>query len=296
MLKSSRLVLALGTLLGASVAVLPATSFAATSITHSTDTVSATINGYLSFTEVSHTPGTTDGTKASTYDSTNKRYTGTFNLMDSTNNFGTTTYEVTCNYLSGRPYVLDVNDSDGDGNTTETIQATSGSHYSSYVNTDCSQGWHVSAVSTNVDNGYAVMVPSNNSNSFKIKSTSAALSSTSANWKLKTAPVAISGQSVTYGSETKDAAALVALVNNMNLSANTSYADFNIVPYSATDVAAGKTIVTADTFVSGGDSSKYVYLGPQRFAVTYGLTAGMDAVADTYTGEITYTLYINAAS
>ena len=278
MLKSSRLVLALGTLLGASVAVLPATSFAATSITHSTDTVSATINGYLSFTEVSHAYGTT-----TTYDETNKSYTGTFNLMDSTNNFGTTTYEVTCNYNTTKtPYVLDVNDVDNDATTDKLVagavsDGNGGYYYSSYVNTNCANGWIVKAQASTYDQttNAATMEPENPStNSFKIKSTTAALSGTSANWKLKTA--AVSGT---------QNATVAPYVNN---SESKNYADFDVVPGST-----AAPVVTGNTFTGTNNAT---YLGPQQFTVTYGFTAGMDAVADTYTGEITYTLYVNAAS
>ncbi|MBQ7802748.1 hypothetical protein IJ380_02725 [Candidatus Saccharibacteria bacterium] len=281
MLKSTKLVLSLGILLGGSVAVLPTRSFAATSITSETVNVSATVNGYLAFTEISHTPGT--GYSKIIENQVEKGYSGTFNPMDSTNNFGTTVYEVTCNYNSTKtPYVLDDNDYDNDGNTSERILAGAQSDgdegflYSSYVNTNCANGWVVKAKSTKDDGAYATMEPANTTlNPYKIKSTNPStnpLDGTSANWLMKVAGVSNSKE---IGSPASAATSYV------------SYADFNIIPaVTEQSVATGNPFQTVSSVAN-------TYVGAQRFSVTYGFTAGMDAVADTYTGEIVYTLHVS---
>ena len=119
MLKSSRLVAITGCLLGLSVTLLPLGTHAVT-ITQQEVNVSATIDGYLSFTAVSHTPTTT----VSSYDETNNKYYGAFNVGDHTEAFGTSRYQVSCNFLS---------DNDFTPNT-------------------CQHGWKVSATVTNSEN------------------------------------------------------------------------------------------------------------------------------------------------
>ena len=257
MLKSTRLVLTFGTLLGLSVAFLPQTSRAVT-VTQSIDTVSATIDGYLAFDAISHTP-TTD---VSTYDNVNNKYVGTFNVGDHTNAFGTTKYRVTCNYLA---------DNDFTPNT-------------------CQYGWNVTATSTyyNASTHEAEMRGANNANAYTIKSiTASGLTGANSNWLMK-----ITGDSRTYmdGSTVHPAGA--QYTDSVNSIAR-DYRDFEAIPYSN---SSSKVVVNGNTFTAvSGTPTTYTYKGYQEFDVTYGFSAGM-ATADTYTGIITYTLAINASA
>lgn len=255
MLKSTRLVLIFGTLLGLSVAFLPQAS-RATTFVQSIDRVSATIDGYLAFDAISHTP--TDGT--STY--TNNAYTGTFNVGDHTNAFGTTKYRVTCNYLA---------DNDFTPNT-------------------CQYGWKVTAESTyyNASTDEAEMRGGNPANAYTIKSIKASgLTGANSNWLMK-----ITGDSRTYmnGSNEHPAGAVHDATSHTPAR---NYTDFEAVPYDNGD---SKVVVNGNTFTAvSGATTTYTYKGYQEFDVTYGFSAG-HATADIYTGIITYTLAINASA
>ncbi|MBR3204194.1 hypothetical protein IKF81_00740 [Candidatus Saccharibacteria bacterium] len=246
MTKSARLVIILGVLLGGSVSILPnQTSNATTSITSVTDNVEATVNGYLAFTAINHTPGT-----GTTYTDATNTYSATYSLMDSTENFGVTTYQVTCNYIS-----------DPNPDVSERLSG------------NCSNGWEVNAESVSASDGYAAMVPSDNTNPFRIKSTSPAtnpLSGTTANWVMK-----INGVSKTVGTQT------------FSSSAATGYNVFHLIPATnnSQKVAEGNTFRTVNSVAN-------TYIGTETFEAQYGFTAGMDAVADSYTGSVTYTLHI----
>ncbi len=255
MLKSTRLVLIFGTLLGLSVAFLPQAS-RATTFVQSIDRVSATIDGYLAFDAISHTP--TDGT--STY--TNNAYTGTFNVGDHTNAFGTTKYRVTCNYLA---------DNDFTPNT-------------------CQYGWNVTATSTyyNASTNEAEMRGGNQANAYTIKSITAnGLTGANSNWLMK-----VTGDSRTYmdGSTVHPVGA--QYTDSVNSIAR-DYRDFEAIPYYN---SSSKVVVNGNTFTAvSGATTTYTYKGYQEFDVTYGFSAG-HATADTYTGIITYTLAINASA
>lgn len=257
MLKSTRLVLTFGTLLGLSVAFLPQTSRAVT-VTQSVDRVSAIIDGYLAFDAISHTPTT----NVSTYNDQTNTYVGTFNIGDHTNAFGTTKYRVTCNYLT---------DNDFTPNT-------------------CQYGWKVTATSTyyNATTHEAEMRGDNGANAYTIKSIEAnGLTGANSNWLMK-----ITGDSRTYMDSSTIHPAGAQYTDSTNNIAR-DYRDFEAIPYSN---SSSKVVVTGNTFTAvAGTPTTYTYKGFQEFDVTYGFSAGM-AVADTYTGEITYTLSINAAS
>lgn len=252
MLRSTKLVLLLGIALGLSVAILPTRSFAAVRITQSNDRVRAIVDGYLGLSVVSRTAGS-----STAYDSTNNVYSGSFYPMEKTTNFGTTRFEVTCNYLS-----------DPNPDTSARLAG------------NCSNGWQVTAVSTDNDGTYATMVSTDPNTNFTIPSNSTNLNGTSATWLLKTVPVA---KDVVYGGTT------YTDITAARTSLTTNYADFYRIPKVATAVAEGNTFRTL-----GGTSN--VYIGAQEFDVVYGFAAGLDSVAGTYVGEITYTLSVKAAS
>lgn len=255
MLKSSRLVAITGCLLGLSVTLLPLGTHAVT-ITQTEADVSATIDGYVSFVAVSHTPNT--GT--STYDSTNNKYEGTFNVGDHTNNFGTTRYQVSCNFLS---------DSDFTPNT-------------------CQHGWTVTATSTyyNATTHEAEMRGNIQANSYTIKSITAnGLTGANSNWLMK-----VSGVSRTFNGNTT-APAGANYTDSINSIARNYNDNFEAIPYSN---ASSNAVATGNTFTCSGNPVTCSYNGYQEFDVTYGFSAG-HATADTYTGIITYTLSINAS-
>ena len=257
MLKSSRLVAITGCLLGLSVALLPLGSHAVT-IIRSTDTVSAIIDGYVSFAAVSHTP-TTD---VSTYDSTNNKYVGTFDVGGHTEAFGTTRYQVSCNFLA---------DNDFTPNT-------------------CQHGWTVTATSTYYDatTDEAEMRGAIQANAYTIKSITAnGLTGANSNWLMK-----VTGVSRTYnGNTTAPSGAAYTDTAHNNLVRN--YDDhFEAIPYNN---ASSSAVAEGNTFTCSGNPVSCSYNGTQDFDVTYGFSAGF-ATADTYTGIITYTLSINAAS
>ncbi len=171
MLKSSRLVAITGCLLGLSVTLLPLGTHAVT-ITQQEVNVSATIDGYLSFAAVSHTPTT----NVSSYDETNNKYYGTFSVGDHTEAFGTSRYQVSCNFLSDNDFTPDT----------------------------CQHGWKVSATVTNSENDAtknydattheAIMVPGNAQNAYTIKSNKDnGLTGANSNWLIK-----ITGDTRTY--------------------------------------------------------------------------------------------------
>lgn len=257
MLKSTRLVLTFGTLLGLSVAFLPQASRAVT-VTQSVDRVSATIDGYLAFDAISHTPTT----NVSTYNNQTNTYAGTFNVGDHTNAFGTTRYRVTCNYLADNDF------------TTNT----------------CQYGWKVTATSTyyNATTHEAEMRGANGANAYTIKSIKAsALDGTNSNWLMK-----ITGDTRTYMDGSADHPAGATYAATANTPAR-DYTGFEAVPYDNGD---SKVVVTGNTFTpSTSTPTTYTYKGYQEFDVTYGFSAG-HATADTYTGIITYTLSINASA
>lgn len=246
MLKSTRLVLISGTLLGLSVAFLPQVS-RATTFVQSVDTVSATIDGYLAFDAVSHTPTTGVSTYA------NNAYTGTFQAGGHTEAFGTTKYRVTCNFLS-------------DNDFTATIGTNT-----------CQHGWSVTAVASTNDGSYATMTPANNQNAYRIKSDkSKGLSGSDSNWLMK-----VTGISREFNGNTTSPSAY--------RSGNINYGVFESIPFNS---VTEQTVVTGNTFTYDDQEDTYSYNGYQEFNVTYGFAAGM-ATADTYTGEITYTLHLN---
>ena len=258
MLKSSRLVAITGCLLGLSVTLLPLGTHAVT-ITQQEVNVSATIDGYLSFVAVSHTPTT----NVSSYDEADNKYYGTFNVGDHTEAFGTSRYQVSCNFLS---------DNDFTPNT-------------------CQYGWNVTATSTyyNATTHEAEMRGGNQANAYTIKSNKAnGLTGANSNWLIK-----ITGDTRTSqdGSTVHPVGAEYTDSDN-NIARD--YTDFEAIPYGN---ATNKTVVTGNTFtpVTNGNTTTYTYKGYQEFDVTYGFSAG-HATADTYTGTITYTLSVNAAS
>lgn len=259
MLKSSRLVLATGTLLGLSVAFLPQNSRAVT-VAQSVDRVSAVVDGYLAFDAISHTPTS----NVSTYSTDTNTYSGTFNVGDHTDAFGTTRYRVTCNFLS---------DNDFNPNT-------------------CQNGWNVTATSTyyNATTHEAEMRGSNNINVYTIKSIKAnGLNGSESNWLMKITGVARNYQD---GSTDHPSGAQYTDTAHGNLARN--YTDFEAIPY---ENASSSNVATGNTFTAvSGATTTYTYKGYQEFDVTYGISAG-HATADTYTGVITYTLSIkpNAA-
>ena len=264
MLKSTRLVLIFGTLLGLSVAFLPQAS-RATTFVQSIDRVSATIDGYLAFDAIAHQAGTpASGSSSYAYDSTNNRYTGTFEVGSHTGatGLGTTTYRVTCNYLA---------DNDFTPNT-------------------CQYGWNVTATSTyyNATTHEAEMRGGNPANAYTIKSITAnGLTGANSNWLMK-----VTGDSRTYmdGSTVHPVGAQYTDSNN---SISRDYRDFEAVPYFN---SSSKVVVNGNTFTPvSGTPTTYTYKGYQEFDVTYGFSAG-HATADTYTGIITYTLAINASA
>lgn len=268
MLKSSRLVAITGCLLGLSVTLLPLGTHAVT-ITQDEVNVSATIDGYLSFLAVGHTDHTTDASYTSTYDSGTNTYSGTFNVGDHTDTFGTTRYQVSCNFLA---------DNDFNPNT-------------------CHHGWTVSATVTNDNDASknydasshaAIMIPANPSNSYRIQSITAnGLTGANSNWLLK-----VNGVSRTYNGHTTAPAGAqyTDSVNGISRDYNNS---FEALPYGN---ATNKRVATGNTFTPDtvGNVTTYSYNGYQEFDVTYGFSAG-HATADTYTGTITYTLAINAS-
>ncbi|MBQ3261103.1 hypothetical protein IJH29_00355 [Candidatus Saccharibacteria bacterium] len=253
MLKSSRLVAVLGCLLGISVVVLPTKTFAVVELLQVQDTVSVTVNGFLSLTVLEDQREVDTG--VTTWDSTNNRYTGTFTLMDKTENFGTTAFRVYCNYIS-------------DPNPDASVRYTD----------DCSNGWRVTAESGTSSNGYATMEDS--VHSLKIYSNSTNLNGSSATWLMKVIPV-----SRTLGTEFGS--------NTITSSAGTGYSNFNVVPVANSNVtvAEGNTF---NSF-NGINNGNPVYTGYEDFKVRYGFTAGMDAAAGTYTGTVTYTLHVKAS-
>ena len=240
MLKSARLALSLGIVLGLSVATLPNRSYAGTLLVDSEDTVSATVLGYLAFSAIDHAYDT----NVSTYDDVTNSYIGTFSLMDST---------VTCNYIS-------------DPNPDASARLSG----------NCSNGWTVSAESEDVSDGYAAMIPSDNAITYRIKSTDPAtnpLSGTTANWLMK-----INGVAKTYSG------------SSFSTSAVGTFGNFHLIPAknNSANVASGNTFRTVNGHAN-------TYIGPETFEAQYGFTAGMDAVAGSYTGSVIYTLHINAS-
>lgn len=255
MLKSSRLVAITGCLLGLSVTLLPLGTHAVT-ITQQEVNVSATIDGYISFLAVAHTP-TTD---VSTYDDTTNTYAGTFNVGDHTEAFGTTRYQVSCNFLADNDFTPNI----------------------------CQNGWTVTAAAASyAATNEAQMVPANNANSYRIKSITAnGLTGAESNWLMK-----VAGVTRTFNGNTSApaGASYTDSVNNINRNYNNH---FEAIPYSN---ATNKAVATGNTFTpsSSQGATTYSYNGYQEFDVTYGFSAG-HATADTYTGVITYTLSINA--
>ncbi len=254
MLKSSRLVLITGSLIGLAVTMLPQTSRAVT-IVQDEANVSATIDGILSLTATAHN---TVGTADSTYTSSNNTYSATFNAASYSTNFANTTYQVTCNYLS-----------------SSTIEDVSGNTPSS-----CTNGWRVTATASdyNATSHEAQMVPANGSNAARIKSIKAnALDGTNSNWLIK-----VTGT-------TRDGVTPTPYTNGSTI----NFANFEAIPLSTAD---NKSVVTGNTFNCSGSPTVCEYNGYQEFVVTYGFSAGAATPADTYTGTITYTLSVNAAS
>lgn len=254
MLKSSRLVLITGSLIGLAVTMLPQTSRAVTIVQDEVN-VSATIDGILSLTATAHN---TVGTADSTYTSSNNTYSATFNAAGYSTNFANTTYQVTCNYLS-----------------SATIEDVSGNAPSS-----CTNGWRVTATAGdyNATTHEAQMTPpAGSSNAARIKSIKAnGLDGTSSNWLIKVTGTTRGGVTPTPYT-----------------SGSVNFADFEAIPLSTTD---NKSVVTGNTFSCSGSPTVCEYNGYQEFVVTYGFSAGAATPADTYTGTITYTLSVNAAS
>ena len=187
------------------------------------------------------------------------KYSATMGSNSYNATFGTTTYEVVCNYLSSTDY------EDENGDTPSS----------------CSNGWKVTAVASNYSGTYATMEPTNASNGFKIQSNKAnGLTGTAANWLMKVDPI----------SKTIDG-------NNYAPSAYTAtgidFSDWESIPYTN---SSNKVVATGNTFDYDDAEDVYTYLGEQEFKVIYGVSTGSTTPADTYTGTITYTLTVNAAS
>ncbi|MBQ6130554.1 hypothetical protein IJI72_02620 [Candidatus Saccharibacteria bacterium] len=268
MLKSSKIVLCLGVLLGGSVAVLPTKVRATRAVDAAQVEVSLTLPRLLALEMIGDgVPGTSTGGAATTWNSTTNAYSASFNVSDhsdATHPFGTTHYNVTCNYLAA---------------ATPTSGSETAAEQAARLADDCSHGWLVSVAPAAASGGYAAMTPSNNSNAARIKSNSSnGLSGASSNWLLKIAGVAkttdASGATVASYSPTPETA-----FNNQ----------FGTIP------ASSGVVVTGNTFSDNGDDT-YTYLGDQQFDAIYGVSAGTDVPADTYTGTLTYTLAIRAAN
>lgn len=266
MLKSSKIVLCLGLLLGGSVAVLPTKTRATRVIDTAGAEVSLTLARVLALEMIGDgVPGTSVGGAATTWNSTDNSYSASFNVSDhsdATHPFGTTHYNVICNYLAAAAPASE---------TSEERAAR--------LADDCSHGWQVSVSPAAASGGYAAMTPENGSNAARIKSNSAnGLSGSKSNWLLKIAGVAkttdASGATVASYAPTPETA-----FNNQ----------FGTIP------ATSGTVVTGNTFASAG-AGTFNYLGDQQFDAIYGVSAGYDVPADTYTGTLTYTLSIRAAS
>ena len=191
----------------------------------------------------------------------NGTYSATLDAGSTKSSFGTSTFRVTCNYIG------------------------SGS------NSCSTYGWKVNAASNNkaqiggVD--YATMEPTNPStNPAKIYTKSGTLSSSESNWQMR---VAGSAKSVTING------------NSYSTTPPTyapGYNVLNLVPPGSIDdgeVVGGATVVSGNTFQTI-NSVANTYIGDQEFTVTYGVSTGGATPADTYTGTITYTLSLNAAS
>ena len=263
MLKSSRLVAITGCLLGLSVTLLPLGTHAVT-ITQEEVNVSATINGYLSLVAVSHT----DTTGISTYDDQTNTYSGTFNVGDHTDAFGTTRYQVSCNFLTH-----DVTD---EHDNTTTVRG-------------CENGWNVTAEADNYNatTDEAEMIPSLGTNAYRIKSIKAnGLTGANSNWLMK-----VAGVTRTFNGNTTTPTPQSYTDTTHNIARNYGDANFEAIPYYN---ASRADIVHGNTFTGSGTPTTYSYNGYQEFDVTYGFSAG-HATADTYTGTITYTLSINAS-
>lgn len=256
MLKSSKLVLGLGLLLGASVAFLPSGSYATRMFVFQNNEVRLNVEGILGLEVTRHDAGTgfdyvveTDPQDSSVV--TNEYYSGTFLPGTSTTNLGKTTFRVTCNYLSYEE--------------------------NSTVVPGCENGWTVSAESQKPNsNGYAAMTPANNANNYRIKSdASKALSSADANWLVQIGTV--TGETF-----------LPTPVTAYTSASSNSFG--GAIPANG----SAAVVVEGNTF-SGSAGSGYTYNGPQLFTATYGFSAG-GATADTYTGIIKYTLAIKTNS
>ena len=261
MLKSTKIVLSLGVLLGGSVAILPTRSFAAMTITAADAQISATVAGVVGFSATAHETG-----DETTY--ANNIYSGTFLPHEYTDNFGTTTYEVLCNYRAAN-YSGDIYyDSDDDG-VYDAIWEEDDDAVAP-ADADCSDGWKVqaTAASSYIVSNSAVLTtsgtPAYTIPSVAPDSTASFATSSSANWGMKVAGVAKTVNSVSYAPAPA-----------------TGFDVFHLVPATATDVISGNTFKT----------NSYTYIGTESFSVTYGFNAGM-AVAGTYTGQVEYTLYI----
>ncbi|MBR2586935.1 hypothetical protein IKE71_00995 [Candidatus Saccharibacteria bacterium] len=242
-MKSSRLVAINGILLGLAATLLPLGTHA-TTIAQETVDVSVTINGVLALAATNNVAGT-----SSSYDETNNIYSGSIYARTAADDFGTTTYEVTCNYLT---------------------YTESGTTYPG-----CENGWKVTAESDTNNNSYATMV-GGASNAHKILSNKAnGHDGSNSNWLMKIVPVSNGGGAL---------AAYTATGIN--------YADFETIPIST---STNKTVVTGNTF-TGPVNGAYTYIGTQSFNAVYSVSAGSSTPADTYTGSITYTLSVNAAS
>lgn len=264
MLKSSKLVLGLGILVGLSIVALPTRSFAATRVIWRGDIdVTATVNGVIGFTPTQYLPGS-----GYSYDS-ESGYIGSFLPYEYTSNIGATTYEVVCNYrsaaYSGSVYL----DDDEDG-IYETPATTSDGTTITGANSDCSSGWYVSAVSTyNDGNGNATMQTSTTP-AYTITSTSFdtnPLGGATANWGMR-----VNSISKTVDSE------------SFSTTPATGYDTLHAVPATSTSVVSGNTFRTV-----GGVANTYI--GNESFSVQYAFNAGF-AAAGTYIGEVTYTLYV----
>lgn len=272
MLKSSKLVLGFGILLGLSVAVLPLRSFAAVRFDTSVDTVSATVRGMIGFT-ASPAANTADGYS---YDTTNNAYTGTFTLGDSTENIGTTTYTVLCNYRSavytGAVYDASTfNPSTGAiSQATGTVNGVANTPFTG-VNTDCSNGWYVSATPTYTDDSLASLRTASSGDYYAIKSTSGTIGSLAANWAMKV--TALDNSAVPYAD------------GGAKPSPTSGYTTLHAVPNAETNVISGNTFQNVSSVAN-------TYVGTQSFSVAYGFAAGA-AAAGTYSGGVTYTLYLN---
>lgn len=194
MLKSSRLVIISGLLLGLSVTLLPLSSYAVAD----TNTVRAVVDGILSLTATAHTGSVQDSDYTATYDSTNNIYAQTFAVGSASTTFGKTSYEVVCNFLS-----------------TTTIKDEGGTN-----NANCANGWKVNATADHYDSTSHAATMTQTGVTSAISSIKAnGWTGTTSNWGLRVSPT---------GTHAPIAASYTDSVNSLSM----NYATMEALPRS----------------------------------------------------------------